>query len=181
MEEEKKGVLKITDMDSSEDEVEEVQEYETDSSSDGEGSEKCPICLLKLTNDHEIGKPAVCDHAFCFPCIEEWSKVMRTCPIDRKEFSEIKVYDNLEKNNLLRTVAVGKVKISLDEYTAGETEYTSCEICRSIEREDVMLLCDGCDKGKVLKKYMLSNYKVIFYCRISHGLFRPSNVSYSNR
>lgn len=147
--EEEKTCLKFTDMDSSEDENEEVQEYETDSSSDGEGSEKCPICLLKLTNDHEIGKPAVCDHAFCFPCIEEWSKVMRTCPIDRKEFSQINVYENLEKNSFVRTVAVGK-QISLNEYTAGETEVTPCEVCRSIEREDVMLLCDGCDKGKLL-------------------------------
>ena len=177
MEEEKKQ--KPTELDSSEDENEneEVQEYETDSSSDGEGSEKCPICLLKLTNDHEIGKPAVCDHAFCFLCIEEWSKVMRTCPIDRKEFTQIKVYDNLEKNNLLRTVAVGK-QISLNEYTAGATEFTSCEICRSIEREDVMLLCDGCDKGTLF--FLFLKFLSHFYCRISHGLLRSTNVSHSN-
>lgn len=149
MEEEKNQPSSTSKLDISEDENEELHEYESDSSSDGEGSEKCPICLLKLTNDQEIGKPEICDHIFCFPCIEEWSKVMRTCPIDRKEFSKIKVFDNVENNHLLRTVEVGE-QISVKDYTAGEIEYTQCEICRSSEREDVMLLCDGCDKGIII-------------------------------
>lgn len=120
--------------------------YETDSSSgDSNSVEKCPICLLKFGLD-QIGKPSTCEHSFCFPCIEEWSKVVRTCPIDRKEFTHINVYDNIETNNLLKTVAVGK-QISINEYIAADDEYTACEICGSIEREDVMLLCDGCDKG----------------------------------
>lgn len=122
---------------------------DSDASFDSSDVDKCPICLLAFTTSQEIGKPAVCDHTFCFSCILEWSKVVQTCPIDRTEFREIRVYDNLRGNldcvNLLRTVAV-KEKVALDEF-AVDAEFTACEICASTTREDSMLLCDGCDKG----------------------------------
>ena len=43
--------------------------YESDSSNDST-AERCPICLLSMVHDQEIGKPSVCDHTFCFPCIQ---------------------------------------------------------------------------------------------------------------
>lgn len=119
--------------------------YESDGSVDSSDVEKCPICLLAFSTNQEIGKPAVCDHVFCFPCIQEWSKVVQTCPIDRSEFQEIRVFDNLECSNLLRTVQV-KDKVALKEFINDE-EVTACEICDNSDREDCMLLCDGCDKG----------------------------------
>ncbi|CAG9803649.1 unnamed protein product [Chironomus riparius] len=115
------------------------------SSANSDNAEKCPICLLSF-GSQEIAKPAVCQHAFCFLCIHEWSKVVKTCPIDRKEFKEIIVFENFDSSVPLRTVGIGE-QVSLKEFTNGENEYTQCEICRSAEREDVMLLCDGCDKG----------------------------------
>lgn len=121
------------------------ENYESDSSTDSSSGESCPICLLSFTSDQEIGKPAVCDHKFCFPCIQEWSKVVQTCPIDRKSFQDIRVYGNLECINLLRTVTV-KEKIALEELAIAD-ELTACEICSNTDREDCMLLCDGCDKG----------------------------------
>lgn len=120
--------------------------YDSDSSADSSGVEKCPICLLAFSADQEIGKPAVCDHIFCFPCIQEWSKVVQTCPIDRKEFGEIRVYGNVECDHLLRTVELNE-KVALNELI-GLEEFTACEVCRRIDREDCMLLCDGCDKGE---------------------------------
>ncbi|KAG5684984.1 hypothetical protein PVAND_014187 [Polypedilum vanderplanki] len=124
-----------------------IQDYESEASTDSDGCEKCPICLLAFSN--EIGRPKVCQHLFCFPCIDEWSKVMKTCPIDRREFSQIEVFDSLATDNLLRTITVNE-NISIKELTGDdeeEQEFTPCEICRRIDREDVMLLCDGCDKG----------------------------------
>jgi len=100
-------------------------EYESDASSSSTNSddaEKCPICLLSL-GSQEIGKPAVCSHAFCFLCIHEWSKVVKTCPIDRKQFKEIIVFENLDSNVPLRTVGIGE-QVSLKEFTNGENEYT---------------------------------------------------------
>ena len=119
------------------------EEYESDESADSSQEEKCPICLLTFTTDQEIGKPAVCDHVFCFLCIQEWSKVVQTCPIDRAKFEDIRVYGNLDCDPLLRTVAV-KEKVELDFVYE---ELTACEICGDTNREDCMLLCDGCDKG----------------------------------
>ena len=100
-------------------------EYESDvssSSTNSDDAEKCPICLLSL-GSQEIGKPAVCSHAFCFLCIHEWSKVVKTCPIDRKQFQEIIVFENLDSNVPLRTVGIGE-QVSLKEFTNGENEYT---------------------------------------------------------
>lgn len=121
-----------------------AEQYESDGSADSSEVEKCPICLLAFTTDQEIGKPSVCDHIFCFPCIQEWSKVVQTCPIDRSKFDEIRVYGNLECDSLLRRVTVK------EKTTLGALDYeelTACEICQNTDREDCMLLCDGCDKG----------------------------------
>lgn len=141
--------------------------YESDSS-DSSDVEKCPICLLAFSSNQEIGKPAICDHKFCFPCIQEWSKVVQTCPIDRKEFQEILVYGDLECDHLLRSVAV-KERVALNELITAE-EFTSCEICRTTDREDCMLLCDGCDKGSPATRRAISQFNEIFVSRFSYGL-----------
>lgn len=100
-------------------------DYESDASSSSTNSddaEKCPICLLSL-GSQEIGRPEVCSHAFCFLCIHEWSKVVKTCPIDRKLFNKIIVFENLDSNIPSRTVEIGE-QVSLKEFTNGDNEYT---------------------------------------------------------
>lgn len=149
MDGEKKFSNENEDRESKNDEIDEIQEishldYDSGSSTDSDSVEKCPICLLAFAG--EIGRPQVCQHNFCLPCIQTWSQVLRTCPIDRREFNEINVYDNIDSNHPLRTVKV-KEKISINEITTGDEELTPCEICSNTDREDVMLLCDGCDKG----------------------------------
>lgn len=57
------------------------------------------------------------------------------------------VYDNFASQNFLRSVAVNKTDINIDEYLEEEPEQTFCEVCMRCDREDSMLLCDGCDKG----------------------------------
>lgn len=123
----------------------EEETYDSEGSVDSSDVDKCPICLLAFTNEQEIGKPAVCEHIFCYPCITEWSKVVQTCPIDRIAFESIRVYGDVECTNLRRTVAV-QDKVELKELLNVE-EFTPCEVCSRIDREDCMLLCDGCDKG----------------------------------
>lgn len=134
---------------------------DSDGSADSSGAEKCPICLLAFEKQ-EIGKPAKCDHVFCFPCILEWSKVMRTCPIDRIEFQDIRVYDNLECDELLRTVAVTE-RVAFNEFIVIEDEVTTCEICESSANEDTMLLCDGCDKGSIMFSSRVSQFHEKFF------------------
>lgn len=114
---------------------------DTDSSCDS--MEKCPICLHAF-RDQEIGTPSVCDHSFCAPCIEEWSSNVQTCPIDRKPFTTIQIRSRYVDGTFVREQTV---KAKATETKVDELEYTHCEICNRSDREDIMLLCDGCDAG----------------------------------
>lgn len=114
---------------------------DTDSSCDS--MEKCPICLHAF-REQEIGTPNVCEHSFCAPCIEEWSGNVQTCPIDRKPFSSIRIRTRYVDGGFVREIAV---KEKTTECKVDEVEFTHCEICNRSDREDVMLLCDGCDAG----------------------------------
>ncbi|KAG1663202.1 PHD and RING finger domain-containing protein 1 [Nymphon striatum] len=76
---------------------------DSDSGPDGT-SEMCPICLRKFKNQ-EIGTPESCDHTFCLECIEEWSKKVTTCPIDRQKFSLILVRAKID-SEIIRRVSI---------------------------------------------------------------------------
>lgn len=111
-------------------------------SSDG-NSEKCPICLLSF-NDQEVGTPETCDHSFCADCIQEWSRNVNTCPVDRQTFSLILVRRRLN-GKVIRQIPV-EVRNTNEEEQAPE-DPTYCEVCGMSDREDRLLLCDGCDLG----------------------------------
>lgn len=119
--------------------------YASDSSTSSGDGDKCPICLLSL-NDQEVGVPEVCDHMFCAPCIEEWAKNVTTCPIDRKNFDSINVYRDVDRKQLVRKNQV-QTKPAEDVPVLEDHELTNCQICRRPDREDTMLLCDGCNLG----------------------------------
>ncbi|XP_044258183.1 PHD and RING finger domain-containing protein 1 isoform X2 [Tribolium madens] len=133
----------VSDVETPEAPTAKVQDTGVDSDSSDGQSEKCPICLISFTNQ-EIGTPESCDHMFCVDCIQEWSKNMNTCPVDRQEYHMILVRRNLN-GSIYREVQVqppnpqNEVDILEDP--------TFCEICGSSDREDRMLLCDGCDLG----------------------------------
>ncbi|XP_032222510.1 PHD and RING finger domain-containing protein 1 isoform X3 [Nematostella vectensis] len=104
-------------------------------------SAQCPVCLMSLS-EQKLGTPNSCMHVFCLECILEWSKNAVTCPVDRKEFSEIIVHST-KKGPILHRIPVEKV-IEEEEW---EDEPTYCEVCHDCDREDRLLLCDDCDKG----------------------------------
>lgn len=116
----------------------------TSDTSDDATTEKCPICLHTF-REQEIGTPDICDHAFCAPCIEEWSKNVQTCPIDRKEFSHIAVTTKYENGRSVRKIQVIAQSTVLD--IPDDEDLTHCEVCTNTDREDCMLLCDGCNRG----------------------------------
>uniref|UniRef100_A0A182QZ16 PHD and RING finger domain-containing protein 1 n=1 Tax=Anopheles farauti TaxID=69004 RepID=A0A182QZ16_9DIPT len=127
------------------------------SGSSGDG-EKCPICLLSL-HSQEVGVPEVCEHVFCAPCIEEWSRNVSTCPIDRKGFDLINIYADVERREVLRVYRVQPKPPEPGEGPDGEVgggglanvpvddELTYCEVCRQAHSEETMLLCDSCNLG----------------------------------
>lgn len=117
--------------------------YSSDTDSSCDSMEKCPICLHAF-RDQEIGTPSICEHRFCAPCIEEWSSNVQTCPIDRIPFSMIQIRSRYADGVFVRETMV---KAKTTETKEIEFEFTHCEICNRSDREDIMLLCDGCDAG----------------------------------
>ncbi|NXR77944.1 PHRF1 protein, partial [Pycnonotus jocosus] len=110
-------------------------------SSDEDG-ENCPICLNTF-RDQAVGTPESCSHYFCLDCIVEWSKNANSCPVDRILFNYINIRAHLG-GKILKKIPVENTKT---QGTDGEDDPTFCEVCGRSDREDRLLLCDGCDAG----------------------------------
>ncbi|XP_022609961.1 PHD and RING finger domain-containing protein 1 [Seriola dumerili] len=114
--------------------------------SSDEDSEKCPICLNSF-NSQPVATPEDCEHYFCLDCILEWAKNANSCPVDRIAFNSIylrKCYGGKVK----KMITVQKpVKEGQEETVDLDLEQTNCEVCGGSDREDRLLLCDGCDAG----------------------------------
>ncbi|KAM6960513.1 uncharacterized protein phrf1 [Aplochiton taeniatus] len=115
--------------------------------SSDEDSEKCPICLNSF-HSQPVATPESCEHYFCLDCILEWSKNANSCPVDRIVFHNIylrKCYGGKVQKMITvqKPVKEGREEVVVDL----ELEQTSCEVCGGRDREDRLLLCDGCDAG----------------------------------
>ncbi|NXS91886.1 PHRF1 protein, partial [Jacana jacana] len=110
-------------------------------SSDEDG-ENCPICLNTF-RDQAVGTPENCSHYFCLDCIVEWSKNANSCPVDRILFQYISIRAHLG-GKILKKIPVENTKTQGND---GEDDPTFCEVCGRSDREDRLLLCDGCDAG----------------------------------
>ncbi|XP_014483609.1 PREDICTED: uncharacterized protein LOC106749063 [Dinoponera quadriceps] len=109
--------------------------------SDGQ-LEKCPICLLPFRKQ-QVGTPSSCVHCFCLECLLEWSKNINTCPVDRQVFTIINVKNHLG-GKVIKHIPIEVVPRLEDQV---QDDPTFCEVCHLSDREDRMLLCDGCDCG----------------------------------
>ncbi|XP_049748923.1 PHD and RING finger domain-containing protein 1 isoform X1 [Elephas maximus indicus] len=109
-------------------------------SSDSE-AESCPICL-NVFRDQAVGTPETCAHYFCLDCIVEWSKNANSCPVDRTVFKCVCVRARFG-GKILRKIPVENTRAP----EAEEEDPTFCEVCGRSDREDRLLLCDGCDAG----------------------------------
>ncbi|NWV06864.1 PHRF1 protein, partial [Ptilonorhynchus violaceus] len=110
-------------------------------SSDEDG-ENCPICLNTF-RDQAVGTPENCSHYFCLDCIVEWSKNANSCPVDRILFNYISIRARFG-GKILKKIPVENTKTQGGD---GEDDPTFCEVCGRSDREDRLLLCDGCDAG----------------------------------
>ncbi|XP_063800861.1 PHD and RING finger domain-containing protein 1 [Pseudophryne corroboree] len=123
--------------------------YPTQSSADlneaqssDEERENCPICLNGF-RDQVVGTPENCNHYFCLDCIVEWSKNANSCPVDRITFSCIHIRAHYG-GEIIKQVPVQNKAV---ETVVIEDDTTNCEVCGRSDREDRLLLCDGCDAG----------------------------------
>ncbi|XP_028306489.1 PHD and RING finger domain-containing protein 1 isoform X2 [Gouania willdenowi] len=114
--------------------------------SSDEDAEKCPICLNSFTSQ-PVATPENCEHYFCFDCILEWAKNSNSCPVDRSTFNNIYLR-RCFGGKLKKVITVQKpVKEGQEEVVDLELDQTNCEVCGGSDREDRLLLCDGCDAG----------------------------------
>uniref|UniRef100_A0A673N1S5 PHD and RING finger domain-containing protein 1-like n=1 Tax=Sinocyclocheilus rhinocerous TaxID=307959 RepID=A0A673N1S5_9TELE len=94
--------------------------------SSDEDSEKCPICLNSF-HEQPVATPESCEHYFCLDCILEWSNHYNA------------TFDAI--------IPVKKPVKPTEELVDVDLDQTSCEVCGGQDREDRLLLCDGCDDG----------------------------------
>lgn len=114
-----------------------------DSDSSGPpGTETCAICLGKMRG--QVGSPASCEHTFCLDCILEWAKTNPTCPQDRIAF-EVVLVRNALGGSIEKEIPVSKQEEEVPFIP--EEHPTYCEVCNYCDREERLLLCDGCDLG----------------------------------
>ncbi|XP_066894035.1 PHD and RING finger domain-containing protein 1 isoform X4 [Kogia breviceps] len=104
-------------------------------------SESCPICLNAF-RDQAVGTPENCAHYFCLDCIVEWSKNANSCPVDRTIFKCICIRAQFG-GKILKKIPVESASLGEDE----DEDPTFCGVCGRSDREDRLLLCDGCDAG----------------------------------
>ena len=134
----------------SESDASESESSDSDSSSGSSAS--CPICLLKFKGQC-IGFPKVCGHPFCLDCILEWSKVfswtssrwhfsnrlivflqnVRTCPIDRREYTEVLVRLDLD-GVVVRKIPVAGPKEKIEEDVLDVTQCQVGPTCPLLQR-----------------------------------------------
>lgn len=127
---------------------EEDQLFQGSSSSDedhndnDENHNMCPICLGEFT-DQMVGIPENCVHMFCIECIQEWTKNVNNCPVDRKKFNSISIM--LTKDGpVIEEVYIEDKEMKESDF---EDPPTYCQICGLCDREEALLLCDECDNG----------------------------------
>nr|XP_057931815.1 PHD and RING finger domain-containing protein 1 isoform X2 [Doryrhamphus excisus] len=114
--------------------------------SSDEDADKCPICLNSFSSQ-PVATPENCQHYFCLDCILAWAKNANSCPVDRIVFSSIylrKCYGGkVQKMITVQKPVKGNEEVIVDL----DLDQTNCEVCQGSDREDRLLLCDGCDAG----------------------------------
>lgn len=110
------------------------------------------ICVICFSDDGkaERGKLDSCDHYFCFVCIMEWARIESRCPTCKGRFT---VVHRIAKDGCrFRERIVNIPMRNQDRSAIGNTTNdpyaeTCCTVCKGMEDESLMLLCDLCDSA----------------------------------
>ncbi|KAK6011324.1 PHD-finger, partial [Ostertagia ostertagi] len=106
----------------------------------------CPICLCPI--EEEFSRPENCKHRFDLDCLTEWAKLRLSCPSCRANFGAIYTYKILEGKPTLHKVQKMEQPTQVEPFDeANPLDFTVCEICSGGMHEELLLICDQCDRG----------------------------------
>jgi PHD-finger/Zinc finger, C3HC4 type (RING finger) len=103
-------------------------------------SQQCLICMNVGPENLDRGILDCLHSAFCFKCIIDWSNITNKCPLCKRRFYQI---TNSNTRQVINTSEKDQ-KINDDGQILFEIR---CTVCGSDLDDDIMLLCDTCDKG----------------------------------
>ncbi|KAF4630840.1 hypothetical protein G7Y89_g7297 [Cudoniella acicularis] len=93
-----------------------------------------------------------CGHILHDECLRLWSQKANSCPICRQTFNLVEVLDKVDGTVQSEYAVEDKKQSASTEFDPNwivaaveEEESVPCPICGNAEREDVLLLCDGCN------------------------------------
>lgn len=110
----------------------------------------CAICLVEMRGaTGEKAVPETCRHMFCRSCLETWTRLSRACPLCKSIFTRFALFESVGECGVSSVWArKGWINVPKppepDAASATESE-SLCLRCRRGDREDQLLLCDGCD------------------------------------
>merc|ERR1711879_296282 len=130
----------------------------------------CQICQNEITNSTSIARPSSCPtHIFCVDCLLHWTKNSSCfCPFDRISYDKVYIYTSysqrFKKPSKILTVdktgtkaadpkfivSTGSLNIEEDEDQMNYAQFLEnivCKMCGASDRDDELLLCDGCDEA----------------------------------
>lgn len=104
---------------------------------------ECCICLAAEV-EPPVGKLDPCGHEFCFACIRKWTEEeTHHCPLCKHPATRL-----LRVEGVFALAERARSASPLRQEEVREMEaLDDCVVCRSGEREDVLLLCDSCGRG----------------------------------
>ncbi|KAK0711443.1 hypothetical protein B0H67DRAFT_492430 [Lasiosphaeris hirsuta] len=103
-------------------------------------------------NHENVALIQICGHVLHDSCLREWSEKANSCPICRQTFNLVHVYDKVGGALLSSRIVEDKKQVVefdpqawVDENPDEQDIQMPCPVCNRADREDVLLLCDGCD------------------------------------
>ncbi|XP_022137423.1 uncharacterized protein LOC111008874 isoform X2 [Momordica charantia] len=113
------------------------------------------ICVICFSDDGkaERGKLDSCDHYFCFVCIMEWARIESRCPACKGRFTAV---HRIPKDGCRIRERIVNIPMRNQDQSATGNDMngphdpyaeTYCTVCKGVEDEGLMLLCDLCDSA----------------------------------
>lgn len=101
----------------------------------------CAICCDVIKN---LANPGCCKHDFCRVCLQEWSMNKNVCPLCKKQYHSIIVYERNKKKEISISKPKEEEISNEDDEEDFDLSESVCYVCGSGIDEANILVCDKC-------------------------------------